>query len=61
MGILSGVDPAVAGAMDKTLVRRLLENADERGIAKVANLASQSISSQSQSLGSGTASQPLSF
>lgn len=39
----------------------VLENADERGIAKVANLASQSISSQSQSLGSGGKSQTLTF
>ena len=30
MGILSGIDPAVAGSMDKTLVRRLLEDAAER-------------------------------
>ena len=28
--ILSGVDPAVAGALDKTLVRRILEDASER-------------------------------
>jgi tetratricopeptide (TPR) repeat protein len=30
MGILAGVDPAVAGSMDKTLIRRLLEDAAGR-------------------------------
>jgi len=39
----------------------VLQNADEAGLARIANLASQSISSQSQSLGSGGKSQILTF
>jgi uncharacterized protein YegL len=39
----------------------VLKNADADGLARVANLASQSISSQSQSLGSGGPSQTLTF
>jgi uncharacterized protein YegL len=38
-----------------------IDNANEKTLAKLANFISQSISSQSNSLGSGGASQPLQF
>ena len=38
-----------------------IKNADEKSLAKLANFISKSISSQSQSLGTGSVSQPLLF
>jgi len=70
MPVLIGVnlkDPSVKSALDDFQATAgfqqfvALDNADEKTLAKLGGFISQSISSQSQALGTGGASQSLSF
>ena len=67
VGVLDPGDTYVSKALDAfkndaNLSQYIeIDNTDDKAFAKLANFVSQSISSQSQALGSGCMSQPLTF